>query len=191
MGSSYAFILWPIANGEEITKGKVKELDRLGVEAVDAHTLKVTLKAPTPYFIGLLTHMHAYPVHRKNHRAARRQVDPGREPGLQRRPTAWPNGCPRATSAWSATSTTGTPPTCASTRWSSTPTEDKSTELRRFRSGELDATDDVPSDQIAWVEKKPRGAVPQHRVSRHLLLRPETSPRRRSATGRGFATRWP
>ena len=40
-------------------------MDRLGVEAVDAHTLKVTLKAPTPYFIGLLTHMHAYPVHRK------------------------------------------------------------------------------------------------------------------------------
>ena len=65
VGSGYAFILWPIANGEEITKGTIKELDRLGVEAVDAHTLKVTLKAPTPYFLGMLTHPHAYPVHPK------------------------------------------------------------------------------------------------------------------------------
>ena len=33
------------------------------------------------------------------------------------------------------------------------PIEDKSTELKRFRADELDITDDVPSDQIAWVKK--------------------------------------
>ena len=152
VGSSYAFILWPIANGEEITKGKVKELDRLGVEAVDAHTLKVTLKAPTPYFIGLLTHMHAYPVHRKTierhgdkwtragnlvSNGAYRLAEwvPQSHIRLERNPHYW---------------------NAAKVRIDAVvfhPTEDKSTELRRFRSGELDATDDVPSDQIAWVEK--------------------------------------
>ena len=152
VGSSYAFILWPIANGEDITKGKVKELDRLGVEAVGAHTLKVTLKAPTPYFIGLLTHMHAYPVHRKTierhggkwtragnlvSNGAYRLAEwvPQSHIRLERNPHYW---------------------NAANVRIDAVvfhPTEDKSTELRRFRSGELDATDDVPSDQIAWVEK--------------------------------------
>ena len=152
VGSSYAFILWPIANGEEITKGKVKELDRLGVEAVDAHTLKVTLKAPTPYFIGLLTHMHAYPVHRKTierhgdkwtragnlvSNGAYRLAEwvPQSHIRLERNPHYWDAANVRIDAVVFH------------------PTEDKSTELRRFRSGELDATDDVPSDQIAWVEK--------------------------------------
>ena len=152
VGSSYAFILWPIANGEDITKGKVKELDRLGVEAVDAHTLKVTLKAPTPYFIGLLTHMHAYPVHRKTierhgdkwtragnlvSNGAYRLAEwvPQSHIRLERNPHYWDAANVRIDAVVFH------------------PTEDKSTELRRFRSGELDATDDVPSDQIAWVEK--------------------------------------
>ena len=33
------------------------------------------------------------------------------------------------------------------------PTEDKNTELKRFRAGELDITDDIPSDQTAWVKE--------------------------------------
>jgi len=33
------------------------------------------------------------------------------------------------------------------------PTEDKGAELKRFRAGELDVTDTVPSDQVKWVEK--------------------------------------
>ena len=152
VGSSYAFILWPIANAEGITKGKVKELDRMGVEAVDAHTLKVTLKAPTPYFIGMLTHHQAYPVHRKS---LQKHGDKWTRPGnlvsngayrlaewvpqshvrLERNPHYWDAANVRINAVVFH------------------PTEDKSTELKRFRSGELDVTDDVPIDQIGWVEK--------------------------------------
>ena len=32
--------------------------------AVDEYTLQISLVAPTPYFLGLLTHSSTYPVHR-------------------------------------------------------------------------------------------------------------------------------
>ena len=152
VGSSYAFILWPIDNAEAITKGKVEELERMGVEAVDAHTLKVTLKAPTPYFIGMLTHHQAYPVHRKT---LERHGDKWTRPGnlvsngayrlaewvpqshvrLERNPHYWDAANVRIEAVVYH------------------PTEDRSTELKRYRGGELDVTADVPIDQIEWVEK--------------------------------------
>ena len=152
VGSDYAFILWPIANAEDITKGKIKELDQLGAEALDAHTLKVTLKAPTPYFLGLLTHFQAYPVHRKAlERHGNRWTRAGNlvSNGAYRLAEWVPQShvrLERNPHYWDA----------ANVRVDAVvfhPTEDKSTELKRFRSGELDVTDDVPIDQIGWIEK--------------------------------------
>lgn len=62
-GSPYAEILAPIANAKAIISGE-KPPSSLGVKALDAHTLQISLKAPTPYFLGLLTHSSAYPAHR-------------------------------------------------------------------------------------------------------------------------------
>ena len=62
-GSVYASILAPIENAEAIVAGD-KPPSALGVEAVDDHTLRIRLKAPTPYFLGLLTHSTTYPVYR-------------------------------------------------------------------------------------------------------------------------------
>ena len=152
VGSNYAFILWPIVNAEDITKGRIEELDRLGVEAVDAHTLKVTLKAPTPYFIGLLTHHQAYPLHRKTlERHGDKWTRAGNlvSNGAYRLAEWVPQShirLERNAHYWDA----------ANVRIEAVvfhPTEDESTEVKRFRSGELDVTDDVPTDQIAWVEK--------------------------------------
>ena len=36
----------------------------LGVKAIDANTLEITLKAPTPYFLEMLTHQATYPVNK-------------------------------------------------------------------------------------------------------------------------------
>ena len=49
------------SNAEEVNTGKAK-LEDMGVKAVDATTLEVTLKAPTPYFLEMLTHQATYPV---------------------------------------------------------------------------------------------------------------------------------
>ena len=59
--AGYANILYPIKNAEKVNKGELG-LDQLGVKAVDATTLEVTLERPTPFFLELLAHQTALPV---------------------------------------------------------------------------------------------------------------------------------
>ena len=40
----------------------MQEVD--GLKAIDKYTLKVTLKSPTPFFLGLLSHYSTWPVHK-------------------------------------------------------------------------------------------------------------------------------
>ncbi|WP_424926920.1 peptide ABC transporter substrate-binding protein [Amaricoccus tamworthensis] len=61
-GAKYANILYPIKNAEAVNTGDM-EPDSLAVEAVDDHTLKITLENPTPFFIELLTHQTGLPMH--------------------------------------------------------------------------------------------------------------------------------
>ena len=56
-------MLYVVKNGEEVNTGKAKP-EELGVKAIDANTLEVTLKAPTPYFLEMLTHQATYPVNK-------------------------------------------------------------------------------------------------------------------------------
>lgn len=60
----YAYQLYYLKNGEEYFTKKVTDFNEVGVKAVDAKTLEVTLKAPTPYFLGLLSFYTYYPVHK-------------------------------------------------------------------------------------------------------------------------------
>jgi len=59
--SKYAYMLYPVQGAEAVNTGD-KPLEALGVEAPDARTFVVHLKAPTPYFVQLLTHYTAYPA---------------------------------------------------------------------------------------------------------------------------------
>lgn len=58
----YANMLYPIVNAEQINTGG-GALDSLGARAVDDRTLEITLSAPTPYFLELLTHQTGHPIH--------------------------------------------------------------------------------------------------------------------------------
>jgi oligopeptide transport system substrate-binding protein len=60
--SSYASILYPIKNAQEVNRGELP-VEQLGVRAVDRYTLQISLRGPTPYFLGLLNHSMAYAVH--------------------------------------------------------------------------------------------------------------------------------
>ncbi|PJR88529.1 ABC transporter substrate-binding protein [Ochrobactrum sp. 695/2009] len=63
-GAGYASILYPIRNAREINTSKLP-VDQLGVQALDDHTLKITLASPTPYFLSILAHQTALPLNRK------------------------------------------------------------------------------------------------------------------------------
>ncbi|OJT96019.1 MAG: ABC transporter substrate-binding protein [Rhizobium sp. 63-7] len=59
--AGYANILYPVKNAEKVNKGEVA-VDQLGMKAVDARTLEITLERPTPFFLELLAHQTALPV---------------------------------------------------------------------------------------------------------------------------------
>ncbi|CFR13750.1 ABC transporter substrate-binding protein [Yersinia kristensenii] len=65
IGSPYASYLQyaQIDNVDAVLKG-VKKPDELGVKALDAKTLQVTLTEPVPYFINMLSHTSLKPVKR-------------------------------------------------------------------------------------------------------------------------------
>lgn len=66
VGSPYASYLQyaQIENVDEVLKG-TKKPDELGVKALDAKTLQVTLTQPVPYFISMLSHTSMKPVKRE------------------------------------------------------------------------------------------------------------------------------
>ena len=64
LGSSYAYMLWPIKHAEAFNTGKLKTFAEVGVTVIDAATLRITLTRPTPYLLGLAAHSTWLPVHR-------------------------------------------------------------------------------------------------------------------------------
>lgn len=148
-GSYYSQILAPIANAEAVIEGK-RPPEELGVKALDAHTLEIRLKAPTPYFLGLLVHASTYPIHRASvarHGAAFAQA--GKLIGngayrlvervvqshilLERNPYYWDDANTQIDQVKYLN------------------TEDINSEFKRFRAGELDWTYEIPASQIDWI----------------------------------------
>ncbi len=64
LGSTYAYMLYPIKNAEAFYTGKVKDFAEVGVKAIDDSTLRVTLGQATPYVLGLAAHCTWMPVHK-------------------------------------------------------------------------------------------------------------------------------
>ena len=149
--SKYAYILAPIKNAEAISSGQA-DADTLGVKAVDDRTLEITLKASTPYFLGLLNHSSTYPVHKAS---AEEYGDQFSRPGkmisngayylvdwvpqsqmkLLRNPHYWDNKNTTIDSVYYY------------------PIEDQSTGLKRFRANELDFTYELPYKQLTWIKE--------------------------------------
>jgi oligopeptide transport system substrate-binding protein len=61
--SEYAFILYPLFNGEAINKGEL-DPSELGVKAIDDYTLKLKFERPTGYFEKLAAFVSYFPVRR-------------------------------------------------------------------------------------------------------------------------------
>lgn len=64
LGSSYSYQLWYLKNGQAFNEGRVKDPEAVGIKAVDARTLEVTLERPTPFFLHLTSFATYAPVPR-------------------------------------------------------------------------------------------------------------------------------
>ncbi len=149
--SKYAYILAPIKNAEAISAGKANP-ETLGVKALDASTLEITLKAPTPYFLGLLNHNSTIPVHKAS---VEKYGDQFSRPGkmvsngayyltewipqslmkLERNVHYWNNKNTIIDTVYYY------------------PIEDQSTGLKRYRANELDFTYELPYKQLSWIKE--------------------------------------
>ena len=150
--SEYAFILWPVKNAKAINKGEITELDSLGISALDDRTVRIELENPTPFLTGLLSHHMTYPIHSKSLKKHGKKWT---------RPSNLISNGPYQLADWKPQTKlklVKNPHFRDSDKIHFDtvyfhPTEDKGAELKRFRAGELDVTDTVPSDQVKWVEK--------------------------------------
>ena len=159
--SVYSYILTPILNADDITAGRLAP-EELGVRAIDDHTLEIALANVTPYFLGLLTHSMAYPVHRASLEQHGDQFTrPGNHVGngafkldewvvqshvkVVRNPNYWDNANTKLEEVWFHA------------------TEDQTAEMQRFRAGELDMTDIIPTAQIDFIRQN---------LSRELMISP-------------------
>jgi oligopeptide transport system substrate-binding protein len=150
-GAKYANVLYPIANAAKIHAGELP-VTELGVAARDDRTLEVTLEAPTPFFLELLTHQTGLPVHPPSVEA--------HGPEFVRTGNIVSNGAyvlanfvPNA-----QVKLTKNPEFHASdsVRIDTVyyyPTEDRSAALRRFQAGELHSNNDAPVEQVAWMKE--------------------------------------
>jgi len=149
--SNYAQVLLPIANAAEVLSGALPP-EKLGVTAINEHILQISLKGPTPYFIGLLNHSSTYPVHR---------------PSLMKygssfsRPGNLVSNGAYVLKDWVLRSRIDLVKN--ENYWDADnviieqviyyPYKDQSAASKQFRAGELDWTYGVPNNQFKWLQK--------------------------------------
>ncbi len=150
--AEYAYMLAPVVNAEDITAGKKKPAE-LGIKAVDDMTLEVTLNAPTPYFIEMLTHQATYPVNKANiEKFGADFIKPGNlvSNGAYTLAEFIPNDHIKIVKNPNYYEADQVKIDVVNY----IPTEDRSTAMKRIEAGELDMNDDLPTEQLADLRAK-------------------------------------
>ncbi len=145
-----ARMLLPILNAREVLAGELPS-EELAVSMLDEYTLQITLTGPTPYFLGLLTHPIAYPVNRANLEQFGDQ--------FSRAGNLVSNGAytlakwvPRVEIVLERNPLFREAEQTLVGRVHYLPIEDHSTEVKAFRAGEIDWTNEVPNNQFKWLQ---------------------------------------
>ncbi len=151
-GAKYAKILFAIKNAEAANKGKAKP-DEIGVKAVDDKTLEITLERPTPYFLELLAHQTALPLH---------EASVAKHGTNFVKPENWVSNGPYVLKEFVPGSHIRTAKNpnfhdAANVKIDAVmfyPTKDTAAAIRRVEAGELQSNDDIPADQIKALKAK-------------------------------------
>jgi len=147
-----AFMIADVTNAREISAGE-KSPQELAVEAVDEHTLVITLSQPTPYFLSLLTYPSTFPVHPGTYAE---HGDAFTRPGVllsngAYKLDAWEPGSvlqlSRNEQYWNNAGT-------AIDEVNHHVITQEMTELNRYRAGEIHITGAIPPDSFQQVRKE-------------------------------------
>ncbi len=149
--SQYASMLYDIKGGEEVNSGKAAP-DTLGVRAIDATTLEITLTHPAPYLPQLLMHQITYPV-------AKHVVEKYGDDWVK--PENYVSNGPFKLVSWRPNDSVVTVKNdkfydAASVKLDGVtfyPTDDAEAALKRFRTGDLDLNVGFPSAQIEMLKR--------------------------------------
>jgi oligopeptide transport system substrate-binding protein len=149
--SSAARTLMPIQNAREVLAGELPVAE-LGIALLDEFTMQISLAGPTPYFLGLLASPVAYPVNRKNLEEFGDQFS---KAGVLVSNGAYvlEDWKPRTSIELKKNPNFREAGQTIIERVIYVPTEDRSTEVKQFRAGELDWTNEVPNNQFRWLQR--------------------------------------
>ena len=158
LGSAYAYMLFCLVNAEAYNNSSLTDFDQVGVKALDAKTLQLTLRAPTPYLLSLLNHFSWFPVHPPTI-LAHGKID---TLGSQwTRPENYVGNGPFTLTAWEPNKVISV--TKSATYWDRDtvalnamhfyPIGDHTIEEHAFRAGQLHTTEVIPIDRIAYYQK--------------------------------------
>jgi oligopeptide transport system substrate-binding protein len=150
-GAQYADILKQVRGAAAIASGAAAPAT-LGVHADDARTLAVELAHPTPYFLSVLAHPATFPINRHSLAVHGRGFA---KPGVMVSNgafvlTRWDFGshlvAVRNAEYWDdkATQLDGVEYYSFA---------DAATELRAFRTGQVDVTSSIPAAQLRWIKE--------------------------------------
>ncbi len=148
--AAYALILYDFKNAQAINAGKMP-VEQLGVRAVDARTVEITLEHPAPYLPQLLRHQATFPFPR--HVFAAHGAD-WIKPGIQigNGPYIVTEWLPNDHITLVKNSRFYDAANVAIDRITFIPINDPNAALRRYRAGEMDALNYIPEDQIDWLK---------------------------------------
>ncbi|OAN18032.1 oligopeptide ABC transporter substrate-binding protein OppA [Photobacterium jeanii] len=141
-----------IHNADAISKGN-KPIDELGVKAIDAKTLQITLDKPVPYFTKMMVHPSTYPVYKD---AVEKYGDNWTKPENIVTSSAYKLSkwvlnerivLEQNDRYWNNDKTVITKVTYL-------PIQDLTAEYNRFRTGEIDITSSFPLEQYNAIKKE-------------------------------------
>ena len=150
--AKYASILYPIKNAQALNGGDMTGMENLGVRAIDAKTLEITLESPTPYFVSQLTHYTAWPVPKHVVEALGNDwVKPGNM--VSNGPFTLAEWTPNSQIRVVKNANFYDAANVALDEVIYYPGEDRAAAQQRFRAGEVDIATDFASDQIDWLRE--------------------------------------
>ena len=154
--AEYASILYPIKNAKAIKSGEIKDINALGVKALDSKTLEITLDNPTPYFLNIMKHFTSFPIPKH---AVEKFGDDWIKPEnmVTNGPFVIREWIPNTHVMAVKNSNFYDAANVKIDKVYFYPTEDRSAALKKFRNGELHYNDDIPSDQIDWIKQNLKG----------------------------------